>query len=39
VLKTTNRTYRQVKDDTNTVKILFEESEAKSDTPGGDFKK
>jgi len=39
VLKTMNRTYRQMKDDTNTVKILFDESEAKSDTLGGDFKK
>jgi hypothetical protein len=28
-----------MKDDTNTVKIFFDESEAKSDTLGGDFKK
>lgn len=28
-----------MKDDTNTVKIPFDESEAKSDTLGGDFKK
>jgi len=34
-----NRTYRQMKDDTNTVKIFFDESEAKSDTLGEDLKK
>jgi hypothetical protein len=34
-----NRTHRQMKDDTKTVKILFDESEAKSDTLEGDFKK
>lgn len=34
-----NRTHRQMKDDTNTVKTLFDESEEKSDNHGGDFKK
>jgi hypothetical protein len=34
-----NRTYRQMKDDTDIAKILFDESEEKSDTLGRDFKK